>query len=155
MRKRLQRLPVWIDKLWPWGPIVLLVLAVLTGLNSISKQPAKSDPDQINDVVHNFGKAVADKRGEDACALLTLAAQKQLVAEVPTVTCPVAVRSFGLGFDPIALGGATLKKINVTGTSATIARPDLVTAHDVSIGLALTFAKTGGHWQISALTRAP
>lgn len=154
MRAWLAKLPRWVDRLWPWGPIVLVALAVLTGLNSIANRPAPSDTDQIADVVHDFGKAVDDKRGEEACALLTPAARRQLVAEVPTVTCPVAVRSFGLGFDPRALGDASIRAITVHGTTGIIRRADLVTANDVSIGLELTFAKTDGHWRISGLSRA-
>src|SRR5438067_3741844 len=94
MRRRLARIPQWIDRLWPWGPIALVGLALLIGLNSIAKQPPKSDTDVIADVVHKFGKAVEDKRGEDACALLTPAAQSQLVEQVPNVISQVAVCCF-------------------------------------------------------------
>ncbi len=153
MRARLQRLPDWIDKLWPWGPIVLVVLAVLTGINSIAKQPPESDTDRIADVVHNFGEAVDNKRGDEACAMLTSDAQQQLVAEVPTVTCPVAVRSFGLGFDPYALGRSNIKAIHVVGTTATIGRTELVNERDVPIGIGLALSKVGGEWQISAIQR--
>lgn len=154
MRARLAKLPAWIDRLWPWGPIALVVLAVLTGLNSIAHQPAKSDTDHIGDLVHDFGKAVDDRRGEDACAMLTPAAQQQLVAQVPTVTCPVAVRSFSLGFDPAALGEASIKAITVRGTAGVIRRTDLTNAAGISLGLGLTFRKTGGRWLISGLHRA-
>jgi hypothetical protein len=153
MRERLARLPGWIDRLWPWGPIVLVVLAVLTGLNSIANRPPPSDTDRIADVIRDFGKAVDDRRGEDACALLTPAAQRELVAEVPTVTCPVAVRSFGLGFDPRALGDASIRAITVQGTTGIIRRADLTTAGGVAIGLEPRFAKVGGDWKIAALGR--
>lgn len=153
MRARLQRVPYWIDRVWPWGPIGLVVLAVLIGLNSIAHEPPKSDTDVIADVTHDFGKAVADKRGEDACALLTPEAQRELVAQVPTVTCPVAVRSFGLGFDPVALGDASIKAITVHGLQGYILRKDLTTANDVSIGIGLTFAKVAGHWRIAGIAR--
>lgn len=153
MRERLAKLPRWIDKLWPWGPVALVVLAVLVGLNSIANQPPDPDTDQIADVVHDFGKAVGDRRGEDACALLTPEGQRQLVAQVPTVTCPVAVRSFGLGFDPIALGEASIKAITVQGATGVITRADLTNGQGISLGIALTFAKTGEHWRISGIDR--
>lgn len=154
MRERLAKLPRWVDRLWPWGPIVLVALAVLTGINSIANRPPPSDTDRIADVIHDFGKAVDDRRGEDACALLTPKAQRELVAEVPTVTCPVAVRSFGLGFDPRALGDASIKAITVTGARGIIRRADLTTQGGVAIGLQPTFLKVGGDWRIDGLGRA-
>jgi len=153
MRAWLAKLPRWIDRLWPWGPIVLVILAVLTALNSIANQPPDSDTDVIADVVHDFGKAVDHKRGEDACALLTPEAQRELVADVPTVTCEVAVRSFGLGFDPLALGDASIKAITVTGATGTILRQDLQNASKIAIGLQLTFTKVNGKWLISGIDR--
>jgi hypothetical protein len=153
MRAWLKRLPAWIDKLWPWGPIVLVVLAVLTGINSIAKQPPKSDTDQIADVVRDFGKAADDKRGDEACALLTASGRRALLAEVPTVTCPVLVRSFGLGFDTHALGIANIKGIAVMGTTGTIRRDELLNGQNVPLGIALTLTKEDGRWRISAINR--
>jgi hypothetical protein len=153
MRERLKRLPSWIDKLWPWGPIVLVALAVLTGINSIAKQPPKSDTDKIADVVHDFGKATDNKRGEEACALLTASGRRALVAQVPTVTCPVLVRSFSLGFDTRALSIANIKAITVTGTTGTIRRDELLDERDAPLGIALTLTKEDGQWRISAIDR--
>jgi hypothetical protein len=154
MRERLKRLPAWIDKLWPWGPIVLVALAILTGIRSVAEQPPDSDTDQIADVVHDFGKDADNHRGEDACAWLTASGQRALVAEVPTVTCPVFVRSFGLGFDPRALGEANITAITVKGDTATIRRAELLNERAVSLGIALTLTKTPGGWKISAIRRA-
>ncbi len=155
LRALLSRLPGWIDRLWPWGPIVLVVLAVLAGLNSIAKQPPKNDYDQINDLVHDFGTAVDAKRGDDACGMLTDTGRTELVAQVPTVTCEVAVRSFGLGFDPKALADAHINGIDLQGTTAAIAPAKLLTGGDVPIGLSLRFQKVDGRWKISALGRPP
>ncbi len=153
MRKRLERLPKWIDKLWPWGPIVLVALAVLTGIQSIAEQPPESDTDQIADVVHEFGKDADNRRGEEACKWLTAEGQRALVAQVPTVTCPVFVRSFGLGFDPKALGVSNIVAITVNGDTATIKRAELLNERAVSIGIALTLTKTDRGWKISAIDR--
>jgi hypothetical protein len=153
MRERLKRLPAWIDKLWPWGPIVLVALAVLTGIRSIAEQPPDSDTDQIADVVHDFGKDADNKRGEDACAWLTPEGQRELVAQVPTVTCPVFVRSFGLGFDPRALGQSNITAITVNGDTAVIKRDELLNERAVSLGIALTLRKTPAGWKISAIDR--
>jgi hypothetical protein len=153
MRERLKRLPAWIDKLWPWGPIVLVALALLTGIRSIADQPPASDTDQIADVVHDFGKDADNQRGDEACAWLTPSGQRTLVAEVPTVTCPVFVRSFGLGFDPRALGIANIKAISVQGDNGVIRREDLLNEQDAPIGVALGFTKTPAGWRISAIQR--
>jgi hypothetical protein len=153
MRERLKRLPAWIDKLWPWGPIVLVALAVVTGIRSIADQPPASDTDQIADVARGFGKDADNQRGEEACAWLTPSAQQQLVAEVPTVTCPVFVRSFSLGFDPHALGEANIKAITVKDNLGVIRRADLLNGQDAPFGIALAFSKTPDGWKISAIQR--
>jgi hypothetical protein len=142
-----------VDRAWPRVPLALLALSALVLAIALIASPKPSDTVQIHDLVHDFGKAAADRRGDDACRLLTPLARAEVTAQIPTEPCDRYVRSFGVGFDASSLGGATIRRVQIVGSRAAIARADLVDGKGDALGLAIGLQRVGGDWRIAGFKR--
>ena len=91
-----------------------------------------SDEAQVKTVVTDFLEDAADGRGSEACSKLTGDAVRYVstvgaVAQAEA-SCPDAVQTLSGQFatdEKQALKSATVKKVNLSGNSATIAREDI------------------------------
>lgn len=136
---------------WPVLPLLLLALAVVVALVGIVAAPTPTDAERIGDTVHDFAGALQERRGEDACALLTPVAQQAASARMGTLGCAATVRSFGLGIDGGRLRGAHLVGVEVAGDRATIPREQLRVPDGAPFGGAITLERTDGRWRIATL----
>lgn len=140
-----------VDRAWPALPLIALGLAVVVALVGILAAPRATDLQRIDDAVGDFAGAVAERRGEDACALLTPAAQQAVAARLGTVDCAGTVRSFGLGFDAGRLRVATVRDATVTGNRASVAREQLVLPDGAPYRGGLTLERAGDRWRLATL----
>jgi hypothetical protein len=142
-----------VDRAWPRVPLALLGLSAVILVVALIVSPAPSDRVQIDDVVHHFGQAAADRRGDAACALLGPVARRQVVAPVPTESCTDYVQTFGVGFDAGAVAHATIRQVQIVGSRAAIPRSGLVDAQGDALGLSLGLERDGDGWRIAAFKR--
>ncbi|MDQ3632253.1 MAG: hypothetical protein M3417_13475 [Actinomycetota bacterium] len=139
-----------IDRAWPALPLLTLMIAALVAVIGIVAAPRATDADRIADTVEDFAQAAQERRGADACALLTPAAQQATAARTGTLSCAETIRSFGVGFDSGALRVARIVAVSVTGDRATIARDQLLAPDGKPFGRALALERIDGAWRIAA-----
>jgi hypothetical protein len=136
----------------------LIAIALVAGCGGGAP---KTDPEQINQLLKDAAKAVADRDGGKACGYLTPAAQQQVVT--------LAGPAFG-GADctrVVELATATLapldrkqiedaqpQNIAVTGQAAT-AQVALPSPTNQSTPVQLSLQKTSDGWKIAALANLP
>jgi len=144
-----RRLP--LDRAWPGLPLLFLALAVVVALVGIVAAPTPTDAERIEGTLHDFAAALQERRGEDACALLTPAVQQATTARTGTLGCPATVRSFGLGIDPAPLRVARVAGVQVMGDRATIGRDQLLVPDGEPFGGATTLERIDGRWRIATL----
>ncbi len=146
----MRRLP--LDRAWPALPLIFLAIAAVVALIGILAAPRPTEAERIADAVHDFAAAVQERRGEDACALLTPAARATAAARTGTLDCAATVRSFGLGLDAGPLRAARVVGVAVMGDRATIARDQLLVPDGKPFGLTITLERIDGAWRITAVT---
>jgi len=123
----------------------------MVALVGIVAAPGPTDAQRVEDAVHDFAAALQERRGGDACALLTPAAQQAAAARTGTLDCASTVRSFGLGVDAGPLRAARVVGVSVVGDRATIAREQLLVPDGKPFGAAITLERIDGRWRIAAL----
>lgn len=143
-----------IDRAWPALPLIALALAAVVAVVGVLAAPRETEVQRIDDTVSAFARAAQEKRGEDACALLTPDAQRTVAARLGTLTCAETVRSFGVGFDTARLRVAKVVAATVTGQGAIVARDQLVLADGAPFGGGVVLVRTGERWRINAFPRA-
>lgn len=141
-----------IDRAWPALPLLALVLAAIVAVVGTVAAPRPSDADRIAAAVEDFAQAAQERRGADACALLTRAAQQATAARTGTLDCEQTLRSFGPGFNAGALRVARVVAVQVTGDRATIARDQLLAPDGTVFGATITLERIDGGWRIAAVT---
>lgn len=109
-----------IDGAWPALPLLTLAIAAIVAVLGIVAAPQPTDADRIADTVEDFAQAVQERRGADACALLTPAARQATAARTGTLSCAEFVRSFGFGFNAGTLRVARVVDVDIAGDRATI-----------------------------------
>jgi len=124
-----------------------------------------SDPDKVKSTVSKFFADVGDGKGPAACALLTDAAVKELSSAAfllrPPSSCADAIETFHKilsSDDKKSLKSTKVKKVTVTGTTATVADNDIALKAGGEVGLfrnsspkPLTLEKVGSDWKISSI----
>ncbi|MDQ6798445.1 MAG: hypothetical protein M3011_10600 [Actinomycetota bacterium] len=139
----------------------VLAIAVVAGACGGSK----SDADKAKTTVSSFFSDVGDGKGPAACALLTDAAVKELSSAAfllrPPSSCTDAIETFHkvlTADDKKSLKSTKVKKVTVTGGTATVADNDIALKAGGEVGLfrnsspkPLTLEKVGGDWKISSL----
>ena len=141
-----------IDRAWPLAPLALLALAAAIVVVGLLAAPAESTRDQIADAVHDFAAAVDERRGEDACALLTPAATRATAASIGTLDCATVVRSFGYAVDTGPLRVADVRRVEVRGEKATIAPDELTVPGGKPFGPGIALERVGGAWRVAGFT---
>lgn len=141
-----------VDRSWPLVPLGLLALALLVAVVGIAAAPAASEQDQITTTVQDFAAAVDERRGEDACALLTPAAARRTAASIGTLSCATVVRSFGYAGDTRALRAAKLRGVEVRGDRATVAPDQLIVPGGRPFGPGISLRRIDGAWRVSGFT---
>ena len=136
---------------WPVLPLLLLAVAVVVAMIGIAAAPRPTDARRIGETVRSFAGALQERRGEDACALLTPTAQQAAAARTGTLSCAATVRSFGLGVDAGPLRAARVVGVTVLGDRATVAREQLLVPDGEPFGAAITLERIDGLWRIAAL----
>lgn len=137
---------------WPVLPLLLLALAALVALAGIVAAPGPTDARRIGDTVHDFAAAVQERRGEDACALLTSTAQAATAARTGTLDCAATVRSFGFGLDAASLRAARVVGVTVVGDRAAITGEQLLGPDGKPFGRAIALERSDGRWRVAALS---
>lgn len=143
------------------GTAGLVVIAVLaSGCGG-----SKSDADEVKTTVSNFFADAGDNKGPAACALLTDAAAQELISAAavlkPPTSCAEAIATFNKVLssdDKKSLKSTNVKKVTITGETATVADTDIQLKAGGEVGLfrnrspkPLTLEKVGGEWKISSL----
>ncbi len=139
-----------IDRAWPALPLLALVLAALVAVIGVLAAPEEREVDRIGEAVHDFARAAQERRGEDACALLTPSARQVIAARLGTLTCAETVRSFGVGLDTRRLALAEVVGAAVVGEQATVATQQLVLPGNEAFGRGVRLERSGGSWRIAA-----
>ncbi len=145
----MSRLP---RRLWPLAPLALLALAAVIVVVGLLAAPAESAQDRIADTVHDFAAAVDERRGEDACALLTPAAARATAASIGTLDCATVVRSFGYAVDTGPLRVADVRRVDVNGDKATIAASELIVPGGKPFGPGIALERVGREWRVAGFT---
>jgi len=139
----------------------LVVIAVLAG----GCGGSGSDTDKVKTTVSNFFADAGDNKGAAACALLTDAGAQELISAAAVLrapsSCADAIATFNKilsSDDKSSLKSTKVKKVVVTGGTATVADNDIQLKAGGEIGLfrnrspkPLTLEKVGGEWKISSL----
>jgi phage tail tape-measure protein len=141
-----------IDRGWPAAPLLVLALAAVVVVVGIAAAPAPTDRQRVGEALHDVARAVQERRGEDACALLTPHAQQAVAARTGTLDCADTVRTFGLGVDAAALEAAQVTGVSVAGTRATVARGQLLQPDGTPFGKGAVLERAGDGWRLVALT---
>ncbi len=141
-----------VDRAWPALPLAALGVAALVAVVGVVAAPQPSETARIVGTVHDFAAAVQEKRGEDACALLTPAGRQAVTAQVGTLGCAATIRSFGYGIDPGVLRVARVTGGQIAGDRATIPRAQLLAPGGRPVGRTITLERIGGEWRIAAVT---
>lgn len=141
-----------IDRAWPALPLLALLIAAIVAVIGTAAAPRATDADRIADAVNDFAQAAQERRGADACALLTPAGQQATAARTGTLDCAGTLRSFGPGFDAGRLRVARVVGVEVTGDRATIARDQLLVPDGKPFGRTITLERIDGDWRIAAVT---
>ncbi len=136
---------------WPTLPLGALGLTVVVALAGVVAAPRPSDADRIAETVKDFAAAVQERRGEDACALLTPAGRQAVATRLGTLDCAATIRSFGFGIDAGPLRVARVGEVAVAGDRATIARDQLRGPDGKPYGRTITLERRGGTWRIAAI----
>ncbi len=139
-----------IDGAWPALPLLTLAIAAIVAVLGIVAAPQPTDADRIADTVEDFAQAVQERRGADACALLTPAARQATAARTGTLSCAEFVRSFGFGFNAGTLRVARVVDVDIAGDRATIPRDRLLVPGGKPFGRALALERIDGAWRIAA-----
>ena len=142
-----------IDRAWPALPLFALALAVVAALIGVLAAPKETDVDRIAGTVQDFARAAQERRGEDACALLTPDGQTTIAARLGTLSCAETVRSFGVGFDAARLRGARVVGASLAGNGAIVSREQLVLPGIVPFGGGVVLVRAGSGWRINAFPR--
>lgn len=116
--------------------------------------PGRSAADQVTDTLDRFSAALAERRGEDACADLTRAARRGVEQRTGTLDCAATLRTFGLGLDASALRAGRIVRVTVAGTRAVIEARDLLAPSGRPVGPRVTFERDGDEWRIATLLGA-
>jgi len=114
--------------------------------------PRPSEADRIAEAVQGFALAAQERRGEDACGLLTPRARQAVAARTGTLDCATTIRSFGFGIDAAALRAARIAGVRVVGSRATIASEQLLQPDGSPFDRGLALERTGDDWRIAELT---
>jgi len=115
--------------------------------------------------VSSFFAAVGDGKGPAACALLTDAAVKELSSAAfllrPPSSCVDAIETFHKVLssdDKKSLKSTKVKKVTISGGTATVADNDIELKSGGEVGLfrnsspkPLSLEKVGGAWKISSI----
>ena len=141
-----------VDRAWPALPLAALGVATLVALVGIVAAPQPSETDRIADTVEDFAAAVQEKRGEDACALLTPKGQQATAARLGTLGCAETIRSFGFGLDPGALRAARVASVQIVGDRATIPRAQLIVPGGKPFGRTIALERIDSEWRIATVT---
>ncbi|MBA2348309.1 MAG: hypothetical protein H0V81_08435 [Solirubrobacterales bacterium] len=141
-----------IDRAWPLAPLGLLGLALVIVVIGLLAAPAETPQDRIAGTVEDFAAAVDERRGEDACALLTPAAAKATADSIGTLGCATVVRSFGFAVDTGPLRVATILRADVNGTKATIPADQLIVPGGKPFGPGIALERVDGQWRVAGFT---
>ncbi|MEN3314478.1 MAG: hypothetical protein V7605_712 [Acidimicrobiaceae bacterium] len=126
---------------------------------------SKSDADNVKSTVASFFGAVGDNKADAACALLTDNGVKELSTAAfllrPPSSCVDAIKTFNkvlTSDDKKSLKTTKVKRVTITGTTATVADNDIELKAGGEVGLfrnsspkPLTLEKIGSDWKISSL----
>jgi hypothetical protein len=126
---------------------------------------SKSDPDQVKSTVSSFFTAVGEGKGQAACAFLDSSGEHEVTTAAyllkPPASCAEAINDFNKVLssdDKKSLKSTKVKKVVVTGTTATVADADIELKTGGEIGLfrnsspkPMTLEKANGDWKISSL----
>ncbi|MGI9023062.1 MAG: hypothetical protein ACR2HV_07515 [Acidimicrobiales bacterium] len=124
-----------------------------------------SDSDKAKSTVTEFFEAVANGKGDTACALLTDSAIKELNSAAfllrAPASCAEAIETFNRQLssdDKKSLKSAKVNRVTVTGDRATVADNDIVLTSGGEAGLfrnndprPVALEKIGSDWKISSL----
>lgn len=148
------------------GPVsVLAALLAGTALVIAGCGGSASDADKVKATVSGFFSAVANGKGDAACALLTGSAVKELnsaafLLRAPS-SCPDAIKTFNRQLssdDKKALKSTKVNRVTVTGTTAVVADNDIELKSGGESGLfrnndprPVALDKIGSDWKISSL----
>jgi len=142
-----------------------LLVAVAAVVVAAGCGGSKSDTDKIESTVADFFAAVADGKGQPACALLTASAIQELNSAAfllrPPASCSEAIETFNRQLssdDKKALESATVNRVTLTGDKATVADSDIALESGGESGLfrnndsrPVALEKVNGDWKISSL----
>jgi len=126
---------------------------------------SQSDADKAKATVSKFFSDVGDGKGPAACALLTDAGVKELTTAAfllrPPSSCADAINMYNKilsSDDKKSLKSTKVKKVTVTGSTATVADNDIQLKAGGEVGLfrnsspkPLTLDKVGSDWKISSI----
>lgn len=129
--------------------MALTLLAVAIGLLAA---PAPTPAARIATTVEDFAAAVDERRGEDACALLTPAAALEVARSIGTLDCAQTIRSFGYRLNTAPLRVATVRRADVTGAKATIAPDQLIVPGGRTFGPGIALERIDGDWRVAGFT---
>ncbi len=141
-----------LSRAWPLVPIALVGVALAIVVVGVLTAPAETPRERIAETVEAFAAAVDERRGEDACALLTPAAERATAASIGTVDCATVVRSFGYAVDTGPLRVATILRADVVGEKATIAPDQLIVPGGKPFGPGLALERVGDEWRVAGFT---
>lgn len=137
-----------VDRAWPALPLALVALTALVAVVGVLAAPEPTETERIADVVEDFGAAVQERRGADACALLTPGARAQQAARLGTLDCAATVGSFGTGVNGGQLRLARVISARISGDRATIARDQLRVPNGEPFGSTVELERVAGEWRI-------
>jgi hypothetical protein len=136
----------------------LAVLCVAASLVALSGCGSKSDADQAKDTMKSFLSALAKGDGKKACSLADASGQARLVAAAKgRLSCPGVISALARRLPASVKTGfenAEIKKVTVTGNTATINGADITASKGdvsgfLSGGTPTKFVKKGGTWKLS------
>jgi hypothetical protein len=129
--------------------VALTLLAAAVGLLAA---PEPSPTARIATTIKDFAAAVDERRGEDACALLTPAAAAAVARSIGTLDCAQTIRAFGYRLNTAPLRVAAVRRADVVGATARIAPDQLNVPGGRTFGPGVALKRVGGDWRVAGFT---